>query len=78
MKLENKHHTIPRSRRKNSKKTVELPKGFHRALHEVFGNLYGAEKLWFVYKLNILFKTKTKITGKELEEIRIEAKQKKY
>jgi hypothetical protein len=74
----NKHHIIPRSRKRNSKKTVSLPKGFHKALHEVFGNLYDSEMLWFIYKLNCLFKSNSEITGKELEKIRTDIKAKRY
>ena len=77
-KQENKHHVIPRSRVHHSKRTVELPKGFHNGLHIVFGNLYGEEMVYFIQELNHLMKTKSSITGKELEAIRDKVKQRRY
>ena len=72
---ENKHHIIPRSRRHNSRKTVGLPKGFHTGLHIVFGNLYGEEMIEFIKELNRLMEVKYFISGKELEELREQIKE---
>ena len=73
----NQHHVKPRSRDHSSKRTVELPKGFHTAIHIVFGNLYGDEMVYFIQELNRLMKTKSSITGKELEEIRNKVKERR-
>lgn len=71
----NKHHLIPRSRLHCSKRTVELPTGFHNGLHIVFGNLYSHEMVIFIKEVNRLMKERSKISGKELEAIRDQIKE---
>jgi hypothetical protein len=68
--MTSRHHVRPRSRKGKSNKLVRLPKGFHRAFHEVFGNLYGQEVVLFTKQLNMLMESKKGISGEDLEALR--------
>ena len=73
-KANNRHHEIPRSRLHCSRRTVEIPSGFHTALHCVFGNLFRDEMVEFIKELNLMMENHDKITGKDLEALRDKVK----
>ncbi len=64
------HHTIPKSRGGVKQKTVDIPKNFHKAWHDIFCNLYGDECILFIEEVNELMLTKGGITGNNLAKIR--------
>jgi hypothetical protein len=69
-KVYSEHHTVPRSRKKNSEKVVALPKLFHTSWHVLFLNLYGGEIEEFVRIINKKMENQDTITPKEIADLR--------
>ena len=69
MRKTSSHHVIPSSRSKFGREVI-LPDKFHKALHSLFGNLYGKEIELFVEELNDMMDTQDEITSREIARLR--------
>ncbi len=69
-KVYSKHHVVPTSRNKDSKKVTELPKLFHASWHVLFENLYDKEIEVFIRIINDRMKKQEVITAKELSALK--------